>query len=141
VGVAPTAPFHPFVPVVIREFRAAFPLVSLTLDECLGKEALERLRGEQMDVAFLRAPVVEPESLVVYPLLMEPMVVALPSDHALARSDCVGGDLSLKDFANETFIVYARQLGPAFYEATVAAVSRQGSALASARRRPELHPR
>ena len=36
VGVMPTAPFHPLVPLVIRSFRAAFPLVSLTLDECLS---------------------------------------------------------------------------------------------------------
>jgi DNA-binding transcriptional LysR family regulator len=125
VGVVPTTPFHPFVPGAIRAFRAAFPLVSLTLDECLGKEALERLRDEQMDVAFLRAPV-EPQSLVVNPLLVEPMVVALPSDHALARSDRAGGALSLKDLANETFIVYARQLGPAFYEATMAACLKAG---------------
>ena len=85
VGVMPTAPFHPFVPFVIRAFRAAFPLVSLTLDECLRKEALERLRDDQMDVAFMRAAI------------------------------------ALKDLASETFIVYARQLGPAFYEATMAA--------------------
>jgi DNA-binding transcriptional LysR family regulator len=31
VGVAPTAPFHPFVPQVIRAFREAFPGVSVTL--------------------------------------------------------------------------------------------------------------
>jgi DNA-binding transcriptional LysR family regulator len=48
----PTAPFHPFVPFIIRAFRAAFPLVSLALDECLRKEAVERLRDGQMDVAF-----------------------------------------------------------------------------------------
>ncbi|MCP4615630.1 MAG: LysR family transcriptional regulator [Bradyrhizobium sp.] len=126
VGVMPTAPFHPFVPAVIRAFRAAFPLVSLTLDECLRKEALERLREEQMDVAFLRAPVVEPHSLIVNPLLVEPMVVALPSDHALVRSNRAGVALSLKDLANETFIVYARQLGPAFYEATMAACLKAG---------------
>jgi len=83
VGIVPTTPFHPFVPVVIRAFRAAFPQVSLTLDECLGKEALERLRDQQMDVAFLRAPV-EPQIFAVNPLLVEPMVVALPRDHALA---------------------------------------------------------
>jgi DNA-binding transcriptional LysR family regulator len=125
VGVVPTTPFHPFVPGAIRAFRAAFPLVSLTLDECLGKEALERLRDEQMDVAFLRAPV-EPGSFVVNPLLVEPMVVALPSDHALARSDHAGGAVSLKDLADQTFIVYARQLGPAFYEATIAACLKAG---------------
>jgi DNA-binding transcriptional LysR family regulator len=44
VGVMPTAPFHPFVPLAIRSFRTAFPLVSLTLDECLRTEAIERLR-------------------------------------------------------------------------------------------------
>jgi DNA-binding transcriptional LysR family regulator len=125
VGIVPTTPFHPFVPGAIRAFRAAFPLVSLTLDECLGKEALERLRDEQMDVAFLRAPV-EPESFVVNPLLVEPMVVALPSDHALARSDRAGEAVSLRDLADQTFIIYARQLGPAFYEATMAACLKAG---------------
>jgi DNA-binding transcriptional LysR family regulator len=125
VGVVPTTPFHPFVPAAIRAFRAAFPLVSLTLDECLGKEALERLRDQQIDVAFLRAPV-EPPSLVVNPLLVEPMVVALPSDHALARGGRAGEALSVKDLAGETFIVYARTLGPAFYEATMAACLRAG---------------
>jgi DNA-binding transcriptional LysR family regulator len=125
VGVVPTTPFHPFVPGAIRAFRAAFPLVWLTLDECLGKEALERLRDERMDVAFLRAPV-EPESFVVNPLLVEAMVVALPSDHALARSDRAGEAVSLRDLADQTFIIYARQLGPAFYEATMAACLKAG---------------
>jgi DNA-binding transcriptional LysR family regulator len=69
VGVMPTAPFHPFVPFVIRAFRAAFPLVSLTLDECLRKEALERLRDDQMDVAFMRAAMDESQNLSVNPLL------------------------------------------------------------------------
>jgi DNA-binding transcriptional LysR family regulator len=34
VGVTPTAPFHPFVPRVIRAFREAFPAVSMTLEGC-----------------------------------------------------------------------------------------------------------
>ena len=127
VGVMPTAPFHPFVPFVIRAFRAAFPLVSLTLDECLSKEALRRLRDDQMDVAFMRATLDESQDLFDNPLLVEPMVVALPSDHAMARRER-GGDvpIALKDLADETFIIYARQLGPAFYEATMAACLKAG---------------
>jgi DNA-binding transcriptional LysR family regulator len=78
VGVMPTAPFHPFVPFVIRAFRVAFPLVSLTLDECLRKEALERLRDDQMDVAFMRAALDDSQDILVNPLLVEPMVMALP---------------------------------------------------------------
>jgi DNA-binding transcriptional LysR family regulator len=102
VGVMPTAPFHPFVPFVIRAFRAAFPLVSLTLDECLRKEALERLHDGKMDVAFMRAHLDEPHNLLVNPLLVEPMVVALPGDHPMARRDRGGAvPISLKDLAGE----------------------------------------
>ncbi|MBD0274229.1 MAG: LysR family transcriptional regulator, partial [Acetobacteraceae bacterium] len=124
VGVPPTAPFHPLVPGVVRAFREAFPLVSVTLDECLRTESIERLRNEQMDVAFLRASIAAPEGLVVHPLLEEPMVVALPSAHGLARS---GSDaLAMEELAGETFVVYARQHGPAIYEALVAACHRAG---------------
>jgi DNA-binding transcriptional LysR family regulator len=127
VGVMPTTPFHPFVPFVIRAFRAAFPEVSLTLDECLRAEAIGRLQNEQMDVAFFRAAPTEPQDLVIHPLLVEAMVVALPREHVLARRDRGSdGALSLKDLAGETFIVYARQLGPAFYEATMAACLKAG---------------
>ena len=127
VGVMPTAPFHPFVPSSIRAFRVAVPLVSLTLDECLRAEAVERLRDGRMDVAYMRAPLSEPQELVVYPLLEEPMVVALPREHPLGRSGRRGdGALSVKELAGETFIVYARQLGPAIYEATMAACLKAG---------------
>jgi DNA-binding transcriptional LysR family regulator len=126
VGIMPTAPFHPLVPGVIRIFRAAFPLVSLTLDECLRAEAIERLRNEQMDVAFFRASPAEPQDLVITTLLEEPMVVALPREHALAQRRGRQEGLSLKDLADETFIIYARQLGPAFYESTMAACVKAG---------------
>ncbi|MDO9712595.1 LysR family transcriptional regulator [Paracraurococcus lichenis] len=124
VGVPPTGPFHPFVPGAIRAFREAFPLVSVTLDECLRTEAIERLQDGRMDVAFLRASIPAPEGLVIHPLLEEPMAVALPSAHSLALSG--HGALSMKELAGETFIVYARQHGPAIYEALLAACHRAG---------------
>lgn len=127
-------PFHPFVPSVIRAFRAAFPLVSLTLDQCLRTAALERLRHERMDVAFLRPPLSEPQELVVYALLEEPMVVALPDEHRPARKSGGGnGALSLRDLAGEAFIVYARaSTGPRSTRRRWRHASGQASALASA---------
>jgi len=124
VGVTPTGPFHPLVPQSIRTFRAAFPLVSLALEECLRTELLERLGKEQVDVAFLRAPIAETREFVVRPLLVEPMVIALPSGHALARA--VRGAFALRDLADEAFIVYAREQGPAIYEATLEACFKAG---------------
>ena len=83
VGVTPTSPFHPFVPRVIRAFREAYPLVLLRSVEGLGHELIEQLRNERIDMAFIRTPVAYPEGLVSDPLLEEPMLVALPSSHAL----------------------------------------------------------
>ncbi|MGY4624340.1 LysR substrate-binding domain-containing protein [Bradyrhizobium sp. USDA 4486] len=54
------------------------------------------------------------------------MIAALPSDHPLARSGRRAASLSLRDLADEPFIIYARQLGPAFYETTMAACLRAG---------------
>jgi DNA-binding transcriptional LysR family regulator len=127
LAVPPTAPFHPFVPQAILAFREAYPLVSLTMEENLRMETLEQLRGGQMDVAFLRASIAAPEGLVVYPLLEEPMVAALPSGHPLARSaSSQDAALPLRALAGETFIAYARQQGPALYEAMAAACLRAG---------------
>src|SRR6185312_14175772 len=44
VGFTSSAPFHPFVPRVIRGFREALPLVALTLDEGGTTELIEDLR-------------------------------------------------------------------------------------------------
>lgn len=46
VGVTSTTPFHPLVPRAIRAFREACPMVSLTLEECLSNESVDRLRNE-----------------------------------------------------------------------------------------------
>ena len=127
LAVPPTAPFHPFVPQVILAFREAYPLVSLTMEENLRMETLDQLRGGQMDVAFLRASIAAPEGLVVHPLLEEPMVAALPSGHPLARSaPSQDAALPLRALAGETFIAYARQQGPALYEAMAAACLQAG---------------
>ena len=125
VGVMPTAFFHPFVPSAIRDFRKFYPDVAVSLDECLRTEAFERIRNERMDVAFMRTTGHAPEGLIIYPLLTEPMILAVPAAHELARRDR-GKSLSLRSAADATFIVYARQLGPVFFEATIAACRRAG---------------
>jgi DNA-binding transcriptional LysR family regulator len=95
--------FHPVVPRVIREFRQAFPLVSLTLEESSPYDLIERMQNDKIDVAFITL-IADQEGVAIEPLLEEPRVVALPSGHPLARTEN-GGDtaLSLKSLAGETF--------------------------------------
>jgi len=123
VGVTPTAPFHAAVPRIIRAFRQTYPAVAMTLEESLSQDLLDRLRHGSVDVAFLRSPVAEPGGLNVTPLLEEPMVVALPSGHHLAREKNTG--IMLKRLAKETFILYGPP-GSGIYDATIAACHRNG---------------
>jgi DNA-binding transcriptional LysR family regulator len=123
IGFTSSAPFHPFVPRVIRAFREAYPLVALTLDESGTTELIDDLRNERVDAAFIRTPVADPMGITVNPLLEEAMLVALPATHALAASDT---ELQLASLAAETFIVYRRPSGPGLYDAIFAACHAAG---------------
>ena len=118
VGFTSSAPFHPFVPRVIRTFREMSPLVSLVLEESGSSELVQGLHNEEIDAAFIRSPVADVVGLMVRPLLEEEMVVALPTGHTLA-----GGKtpLPLVALTNETFILYKRPGGPGLYDTIITA--------------------
>ncbi len=126
IGFTSSAPFHPFVPRVIRAFRDSFPQVALTLEESGTTELIDDLRGERVDAAFIRTPVANPVGLTVNLLLDEAMVVALPSSHALAEQGPDGAAFTLAMLAAETFIVYRRRSGPGLYDAIFAACHAAG---------------
>jgi DNA-binding transcriptional LysR family regulator len=68
---------------------------------------VERMRSDQIDIAFIQTQVTSPEGLVADLLREEETVVALPRGHTLARSRNAGGPaLSLRDLARETFIAF-----------------------------------
>jgi DNA-binding transcriptional LysR family regulator len=123
VGFTSSAPFHPFVPRVIRAYREAFPRVSLTLEEGGTTELIDDLRHERIDAAFIRTAIANQEGLVVGTLLREAMVLAVPSGHILARRK---GALPLKALAAETFIFYRRRNGPGLYDAILSACNAAG---------------
>ncbi len=121
LGVAPTAPFHPFVPRLIRAFREAWPDVAVGMEENLSRPALEGLRDGRLDAAFLRARVVV-DGIATYPLLEEPMVLALPRGHRLAGR----GALPMAALDGEPLIPFGRVEGPGIFDATEAACRRAG---------------
>ena len=127
IGTIPTGPMHPLMPSSVRQFRELYPDALVTLEECMRDELLQRLREEQIDVAFLRSAPQDASGLglAVEILLTEPMVVALPRDHALGKRGATS-PVAMRDLKGESFIVFARQHGPAFYDSTLAACQRAG---------------
>ena len=128
VGFTSSAPFHPFVTGVIRKFRESAPRVTLLLEEHGTGDLVAGLRAEEIDAAFIRSPVAEPEGLAVHALLEERMFAALPEDHPLAPRTAADADapLAIADLAVEPFILYRRGTGPGFYDAIIAACHRAG---------------
>jgi DNA-binding transcriptional LysR family regulator len=108
VGYSSATSFHPLVPRVMREFRSAFPLVSLALVEGFPDDLLERMNNDELDVVFMATSVARPERVTVDSLVTEATVVALPSGHALAQPNA---PVALKSLANESFILFGRPSG------------------------------
>ena len=108
-GYSISAALDPLFPRVIREFREAFPLVSVALAEGFPDDLVEQMRNDRIDVAFMGTAVANSEGVIIDSLLEEPMVVALPTGHALARTKYGGNTaLSWKALANEAFIFLGR---------------------------------
>ena len=120
VAIAPTAPFHKLVPRSIRNFRKAFPHVAVTLDEGLSNEVAVGLINQRIDVAFVRNSSIAADALATIPLLQEPMVLALSSDHAVAKATPSGKPITLSQLSDEPFI-FIGPPGTGLHDETIAA--------------------
>ena len=114
--------FHPLIPAIIREYRTHYPEVVLFPQASSTALLVARLRCGQIDIAFVRPPLSDDEGVAIEPLVDEPAVIALPSGHPLSRSISA----PLRAFANETFILYPRELNPGNYNSFIAACDRAG---------------
>lgn len=94
-----------FFPLVLRSLRATFPLLSLSLFESRTADILDGLRDGRIDAALVSLPL-NPGSLSVSPLFIEPFHLACPAEHPLAQGGALsagaiaGPDLLLLDEGN-----------------------------------------
>lgn len=124
IGIAPTAPFHPFVPQCVRGFRSAYPELKLTIGEGLSDEVRVQLVDNRIDVAFVRMARMADERLAITPILEEPLIAALPRQHALSRRRA-GPIPSLAALREDPFVLYGSP-GTGIYDATVEACRAAG---------------
>ena len=110
------------LPVVLREFRRAFPLVDLTLRESTTDAQIRDLLAGRIDVGFVLPPINEP-SLESLPILREPLIAALPDKHPLARK---AGKLVLEKLKDAPFILFPRPYAPGLYDDVVSCCKAAG---------------
>src|SRR5580693_9941992 len=109
------------LPKVIRLYRSMYPNVELRLRELVTAEQLPSLLDGTLDLGFLRDG--EPRAgLLIESILRERLIAVLPARHKLAgRTAIRPGDLR-----NESFVLFARRMGPLAFDRTLACCEAEG---------------
>jgi LysR family hydrogen peroxide-inducible transcriptional activator len=99
VGAIPTiAPY--LLPPVLEQFVPRHPQVEVTVHEDVTQHLLEATVSGEVDLAIVALPIKD-ERLEVEPLLTEPLLLALPPQHALNQKKRIG----LDELRDERFII------------------------------------
>jgi DNA-binding transcriptional LysR family regulator len=122
VGFTESASFNSLVTSTLRSFRSDYPAVEVTLEEHPSTDLIVALRAARIDAAFVRPPLPAERGLTLELLEKEPLVVAVPSGHALAGRQQV----DLGALAAETFILYPRAVRPGLADTVVSACEAAG---------------
>jgi DNA-binding transcriptional LysR family regulator len=109
LGFVPSAT-NEVLPPLLYEFRRRFPDVELFLHEMMPDQVVQRLHGRQVDVGFFYLPF-DDSALDFSPVSREPLVVALPETHPLAREP----EIDLRTLEHEPFVLPMRYNMPGLY--------------------------
>jgi DNA-binding transcriptional LysR family regulator len=110
------------VPAAVRRFRQDHPGVGLSLRELGVDSQIDGLHSGRLDVGLIRPPV-EARGLVLEALADEPLVVAVPESHPLARRT----RLHPRTVSAEPLILLAREVVPGPYDEMIALMREHGS--------------
>ncbi|MBE0631944.1 MAG: LysR family transcriptional regulator [Burkholderia vietnamiensis] len=122
VGFTGTAAFNSKVADLIRRFREAFPDTELTLLEATSGVLFDALEAGRLDVGIVRPERRIADTLHAADWDEEPMFVALPVAHRLARRR----QIKLAELADEAFVQVPREAGSALFDDIVAACNAAG---------------
>lgn len=99
------------LPFIVRAFQEQFPHVDLILREMPTPMQIEAFHRRDIDIGFLRTPVVDP-LLSLLPVHQETCVSVVPKLHPLAQRS----SLSMGDLSTEQFILVEREIWPSWYD-------------------------
>ncbi|MBY3167351.1 LysR family transcriptional regulator [Rhizobium laguerreae] len=134
LGFTASSAFNPVVSTTIRRFRARWPEVQLLLTEMNTLALMQKLERGELDATFMRPSLDDPVGIRLRRLPDEPMVIALPASHLLARRS----KLPLAALADEPFILFPRLVGLSLYDDVVLACRRAGFELTVAQEAPQI---
>jgi DNA-binding transcriptional LysR family regulator len=134
VGFTESSSFNPIVTGALRRFRTAYPGVDLELKEGQSTRLAADILANELDLAFVRPPLVTGAHLELKILAHEPMVAAVPTDHPLASRS----RLKLRDLQGERLICYPRASGRGLSDEVIEALRSSGHEPVIVQQTPQL---
>ena len=113
LGVVPTVDTQVFTRI-LRAFAARYPKVQILMRSLNTSAQVQGLRGGSLQVGFVRLPVRD-DALTIRLVSREPLVVAIPRGHPLARTR----SLTLAMLADEPHVIFPRPVAPGYYDMIV----------------------
>ncbi|MDP5007611.1 MAG: LysR substrate-binding domain-containing protein [Glaciimonas sp.] len=119
------------LPPLLREFRAAYPLVQIELKEATSDVQLELLTQDRIDAGLLIPPLSDKAKLVLdyLPVLSEPLILAIPADHPVLFKKTrhkMNQQISLNSLVDLPLIIFPRRISPSLYDTILACFHRAG---------------
>src|SRR5476651_747042 len=104
------------LPGIVYQYRQSRPDIELAFHQMDMEEQLAAVAKGQCDVGFIRPPILAlPDSLTLFDVLREPVLVALRTNHP-----CAGmATINLADLRDDPFICVHRKEGIGFYDITL----------------------
>jgi DNA-binding transcriptional LysR family regulator len=108
IGFSSSLPFTSLLPQVLRDYRASYPHVTLTLREMFTLDQLEALQLGRLDIGLIRYHGTEATpDLVLREIRQDPLRLVVHMADPLAAAESV----ALSDLKERGFIVYPRGTG------------------------------
>jgi DNA-binding transcriptional LysR family regulator len=107
------APVKKFLPDLVKKFRRKYPQVQISLNHYQTGQIAEKLRDDQVDIAFTMS--FTPQDIAEWEyitLFSQPYCVFMNEEHPLAGKDRI----SISELADESFVMLERKESPQGYD-------------------------
>jgi DNA-binding transcriptional LysR family regulator len=121
IGMISSASYEEMISEIVRRMGQRYPGVDIALLEMSTPKQLQALKSGEVQIGFVRPPVSE-AGFSTRSVRREPLLLALPAAHPLARTE----EIALRQLAGDPWVMLPSDMGLGLYEHVVGVCQHAG---------------
>ncbi|MEH7252395.1 LysR family transcriptional regulator [Neobacillus niacini] len=118
-----SVPVRDFLPLLIRKFRRKYPKVTIRLNYYHVGKIIEKLKDDQLDIAFTLSLGLQSIGGLEYKTLWtQPHCIIMHQDHPFANRKSI----NIAELAKDSFVMLEREVSPPGFDLLLAACNNHG---------------